>query len=185
MLMLAAPDLAGRGPDGLPRNGSLERLVSQRFGPKAQLVVRILHDQPGLNIDELATRMGVRRTAANHHVRVLEREGLVVRVRQARHQLHFAGDTTGFERGMLCALRVPSVQDVARLLFGGAPPASAPLAAKLGVSARTVRRALRLLASQGLLRVEDRDGARIGHLHPALRVVLAREPVEPDGQAFA
>lgn len=177
--MLASPDLAPRPSDGLPRNGALERLVSQRFGPKAQLVIRILHERPGLNIDELAGTMGVRRTAANHHVRILERAGVLVRVRQARHQLHFAGDTTRFERIMLCALRVPSVLDVARRLFEGAPPSSNRLAAELEVTSRTVRRALRLLATQGLLKVEDQEGRRIAHLHPALRLVLAREPRPP------
>lgn len=176
MLLLASPDLSPRAEDGLPRNGALERLVSQRFGPKAQLVIRILHQRPGLNIDELAATMGVRRTAANHHVRILERAGVLVRVRQARHQLHFAGDTTGFERTMLCALRVPSVLDVARRLFEGAPPSSSRLAAELDVTSRTVRRALRLLGSQGLMKIEERDGMRIAHLHPTLRLVLAREP---------
>lgn len=175
MLLLASPDLSPRPDAGFPRNGALERLVSQKFGPKAQLVVRTLHERPGLNIDELAAVMGVRRTAANHHVRILERDGLVVRVRQARHQLHFAGDTTGFERTMLCAMRVPSVLDVARLLFNGAPPSSSRLAETLGVTTRTVRRALRLLANQSLLKIEERQGVRIAHLHPTLRLVLARE----------
>jgi DNA-binding transcriptional ArsR family regulator len=173
--LLASPDLSPRPEGGLPRNGHLERLVAQKFGPKAQVVIRTLHERPGLNIDELAAVMGVRRTAANHHVRILERAGMVVRVRQARHQLHFAGDTTRFERHMLCILRVSSVLDVSRLLFDGEPPSSSRLAAALDVTPRTVRRALRILANEGLLKVEERLNERVAHLHPTLRLVLARD----------
>jgi DNA-binding transcriptional ArsR family regulator len=183
-LIFAAPAPKLPGLPVAPRNGALEHLASQRFGPKAQAIVRMLHERPGLNIDELAVLLGVRRTAANHHVRTLERAGLVVRMRQSRHQLHFAGDTNGFERTMLCALRVPSVQDVAQKLFEGAPPSSSDLAAALDVSARTARRALRLLGNLGLLRIESPGGRRVAHLHPALRLVLARTvPEEPSHAA--
>ncbi len=165
----------------LPRNGALERLVSQRFGPKAQQVVRILHVRPGLNIEELAAELGVRRTAANHHVRLLERAGIVVRVRQARHQLHFAGDTTPLEREILCLLRIESVLDVARALLDGLPPSGDHLGPRLGITGRTARRALRMLNSRGLMRVEQAEAGKQAHLHPLLRIVLARatDPAEP------
>lgn len=165
----------------LPRNGALERLVSQRFGPKAQSIIQILHLRPGLNIEELARALGVQRTAANHHVRILEREGILVRVRQARHQLHFAGDTTPLEREVLCLLRIASVQRVVRALFEGQPPTGDTLGPALGLTGRTARRALRLLNSRGLLRVENgADGARRAHLHPTIRLLLARVPGTPD-----
>lgn len=183
MLILAAGDASSRQADGipLPRNGMLERLAGQRFGPKARQVILLLHQNPGLNIDELAASMGVRRTAANHHVRILERAGLVVRLRQARHQLHFTSDTTSFERAMLRALRVASVQDVARLLFHGTAPSTSALADALNVTPRTTRRALRLLSNQGLLRIEHQGDRKVAHLHPHLRLVLARAPVAGDG----
>lgn len=167
----------------LPRNGALERLVAQRFGPKAQLVIRLLHQQPGLNIEELAAAMSIQRTAANHHVRLLERAGIVVRVRQARHQLHFAGDTTPLEREVLCLLRIPSVQEVARALFEGQSSETAALANHLDVTARTVRRAVRLLVSHNLLRIDATAQPRTAHLHPLLRLLLGRIPAP--GQADA
>lgn len=176
LIALVGHHPAGKPEWSIPHNAALERLVAQKFGPKAQQIIHLLHATPGLNIDELASSLGIRRTAANHHVRILERAGAIVRVRQARHQLHFAGDTTPFERDTLCAMRVPSVKDVASLLFQGHPPSSAALAAELGITTRTARRALRLLSSRGLLRIEGFGmGRRLGHLHPRLRILLARQ----------
>jgi len=107
---------------------------------------------------------------------VLLRIGAIVRVRQAGHQLHFSAATPRFEREALCVLRVPSVRDVVHRLYQGSPPSSSALAAALGITGRTARRALRLLASRGLLRIEERaDGGKAAHLHPSLRVLIARE----------
>jgi predicted transcriptional regulator len=136
----------------------------------------MLKATPGMNIDEIAAKLGFRRTAANHHLRVLERSGAIVKVRQAGHQLHFTSETPRFERDVLCVLRVPSVRDVVRRLFDGHSLSSSALASSLNVTGRTTRRALKLLTTRGLLKQELTEGGRkIAHLHPMLRVLIARE----------
>src|ERR1051326_233312 len=144
------------------------------LGRHPQRILEMLKQRPGLNIDEIAAQLGLRRTAANHHLRILERSAAIVKVKQAGHQLHFTTDTPRLEREILCVLRVASVRDGAQLLLQGHPPSSSSLAAALNVTGRTTRRALRLLTSRGLLRTEVVDGHAVAHLHPVLRVLMMR-----------
>ena len=175
-----------------PVNGTLGGRTSpalgDRLGPRRRRILDLLGETPGLNLDEVAQALGVQRTAAKHHLRLLERLGHVVRVHQGRHVMHFRAGMPPVEQEMFRLFRVPSVRRVAEALFldGGRPREA--LAAELDVTPRTVRRAIRQLTRSGLARLERApDGPRV-FLHPRLRILIARQanplpPPPPEGPA--
>lgn len=172
-----------------PRAGAPGRLGPTKpavpLGPRQERVLALLDQYPGLNIDELAGALGVQRTAAKHHVQALERRGMLVRVRQGRHLLHFPADLPPVERLVFTVFRVPSVRRVAEEVFLDPSVSREALAERLEVTPRTVRRALGLLLRQGLMQVHQSSGQRTLHLHPQLRVLLARQPSPPQARASA
>lgn len=149
---------------------------TQLRSEKGKKLLAALQERPGLNIDELAQALGVRRTAAKHHLRRLERDHVVVRIRQGRHVLHFPSSMNPTQRTAFTVLRVPSIRAVLLDLFSNASHSKAHIAQRLRVSTRTVRRALRKLEQQGLARVQLPlgGGADLVHLHPEMRIALAR-----------
>lgn len=155
------------------------------LGRQPTRILEALGQVPGQNVDELSATLGLRRTAVNHHVRVLLRVGRIVRVRQGRHALHFLVETRPQQRVALSLLRIPGVQAVATDVFREAHGGCADRADRLGLSPRHVRRALRLLAKHGMARVE-KGGRRVPdvtHLHPELRLVLALQQQDPGADA--
>lgn len=149
---------------------------------QAQRIADIVAQTPGLNIDEIAARLGLRRTAANHHLRILLRSGILVRIRQGRHVLHFPVRTSPAQRRAICVLRVPGMRAIARDLFEHPTDLCSARARRIGVSDRHVRRGLNSLAKQDLAHIEQvpRQPPTV-HLHPDLRLILARTPPAPDG----
>lgn len=140
-----------------------------------QRVLSVLTDRPGLNIDELSASLGLRRTAINHHVRVLLRSGLVVRLRQGRHALHFTSGTSPCQRAAFCALRIPGVSALCRDAFDHPCDALSSRSERLGLSRRHVRRAFKMLVKQGLATSKPGlDHAVTIHLHPDLRILIVR-----------
>ncbi|HUR25215.1 MAG TPA: winged helix-turn-helix transcriptional regulator [Candidatus Thermoplasmatota archaeon] len=161
----------------LPANGTLRGTAERAsvIGPKRQLILEILEDRPGLNLDEVAAALGVRRTAAKHHLRLLERGGYVVRLHQGRHVLHFRVGLPAIEQAMFRLFRIPSVRRVAEAVFLDDCKPRDALASQLDVTPRTVRRAIRQLAKAGLLRIERSPTSSRTLLHPRLRVLIARQ----------
>lgn len=160
--------------DAPPPGATLRGMMA--LSRQAQRVVGIIRSAPGLNIDEVAAHLGLRRTAANHHLRVLLRSGLVVRVRQGRHALHFPVETPPAQRRAICLLRVPGMHALARDLFENPVDTCAARALRIGVTDRHVRRGLSAFVRQDLVRIEG-GGARhasLVHLHPDLRLLLVR-----------
>lgn len=137
--------------------------------------MEILETYPGLNLDEVALAISVQRTAAKHHLRALERMGEVHRLRWGRHTLHFPRSLPASDRILFCLFRVPSLLGVALELAAEPRLDRRALAAKLQVTPRTIRRALRLLERHGLVRIEPAREGPVATLHPRLRVLLARE----------
>jgi predicted ArsR family transcriptional regulator len=152
------------------------------LGPRKDRILDLLDDVPGLNIDELADALQVRRTAAKHHVRGLERAGALVRLRQGRNILHFRADTPAIDRTLFCLLRIPSVQGVCASLLRDPWKTPADLAQDLEVAPRTIRRALHRLKRAGAVRGEPApDGRRALHLHPRLRILLGHALTQEAG----
>ena len=140
-----------------------------------QRLVDVLGDSPGLNIDELSARLGLRRTAINYHVRTLLRCGAVVRLRQGRHALHFLSGTPAVQRTAFCLLRIPGVLAFCLDAFDHPRDAWSARAERLDFSRRHVRRVLHLLERNGLAKAEpgSRREATV-QLHPDLRVLIVR-----------
>jgi predicted transcriptional regulator len=153
--------------------------AESRLGPRRRRILETLRERPGLNLDEVALAIGTARTAAKYHLRSLELLGLVSRVRQGRHLLHFPSETPALERTMLCLVRVPSVRALAEALFVNPGHPRDRLAEDLDVNVRTVRRAVRQLTRSGLARVQAFPDGQHVVLHPRLRVLLARQAGPP------
>lgn len=155
-------------------NGTLGR-HDLGLGPRKRRVLEILEAYPGLNLDEVALALGVQRTAAKHHLLYLEKLGLVTRVRWGRHRLHFPKSLPASERILFCLFRVPSLHRLTQALMVDPSLDGARLATQLQVSPRTIRRAVRLLTRNGLVRVHAGAGGPVATLHPRLRILLARD----------
>lgn len=149
------------------------------IGPRRLAILELLDRHPGLNLDEVAASLGVRRTAAKHHLRLLERDALVVRVQQGRHVLHFRHGLPGVDQEIFRLFRVPSVRRVAEALYLDPTCRREDLAATLDVTPRTIRRAIRHLSRAGLARSEEGPQGPVVLLHPRLRMLVARGPVPP------
>ncbi|HEX2066154.1 MAG TPA: winged helix-turn-helix transcriptional regulator [Candidatus Thermoplasmatota archaeon] len=152
--------------DPVPAGENLNRRAMYHF----------IVEHPGLNLQELADAVGIQRTAALYHVRRMVREAVVVTQRHGPHLLHFPSAMPREQRTALSLLRVPSVRAVALALHHDPGLSHGALAAKLDTTVRTVRRAMRTLQSNGLLRIEEasQGSGRIAHLHPELRLLLVR-----------
>jgi DNA-binding MarR family transcriptional regulator len=127
---------------------------------KRRTLLEILNRQPGLNIDELAQSLGVRRTAAIHHLRRLEKQITIVRVRQGRHVLHFLGSLPPARRAAICLARVPSIRRIIDDLVQFPQYSQQAVAERIGVSRRTVRRAIRRLLQGRLIDLVPADDGR-------------------------
>lgn len=143
--------------------------------PTRRRLMDLVQETPGLNIQEIADALGVQRTAANHHVRRLLKDGFLVTHWQGPHMLHFPATIPLVQRTVLSVLRIPSVWGIANELLGDPSLSGGALASRLRMNPRTVRRAVRTLKSHGLLQVEPSGTPprRTSHLHPELRVALA------------
>ncbi|MHB1262008.1 MAG: helix-turn-helix domain-containing protein [Thermoplasmatota archaeon] len=160
-----------------PHDGRIGPMVG--IGPRRQAILDLLEHNPGLNLDEVAAALGVRRTAAKHHLRLLERDGLVVRVQQGRHVLHFRHGLPVVDQEIFRLFRVPSVRRVAEALYFDPACRREDLAATLDVTPRTIRRAIRHLSRAGLARSEEGPQGPLVLLHPRLRMLVARGAAPP------
>lgn len=167
-------------PDWVDTYPNLAEASNYRNGfevhhPNRKRLMELIKEAPGLNIQELADALDVERTTVKHHIRVLQDKSYVVTRRQGRHRLHFPSSMNPKQRASLTTLRIPSVRAVVEALYRN-PTGLSPskLARRLDVSKRTIRRALDRLRSEDLLYVEADKDSDVAHLHPDLRIVIAR-----------
>lgn len=152
-------------------------------GETLERISALVLEKPGLNIQEISDASGIQRTAVNHHIRRMVRDGEVVRRRQGLHVLHFPRGMEPMRVKALSFLRVPSVLLVVQELHGNPAIPWGVIAQRLLVTERTVRRAVQTLEAEDLLRVERGGrGRRVCHLHPELRMVLVRWGTENTGE---
>lgn len=144
--------------------------------PRQATLLAAVRAEPALNIREIAQRLGVRRTAANHHVTALARKGLLATLRQGRHLLHFPAAMPLPERRCLAALRIASVRATVAASVPRGGLSVEELAAAAGLKARTARGTVRFLRQHGLVHVEKVPGLRAPrvHLDQGTRVTWAR-----------
>lgn len=148
--------------------------------PNQRRVLWMIHKYPGLNSQELAQVLGLARTAVVYHVRRLTRLGLIIEEKQGQHKLHFPASLPSAKRRALCQLRVPSVRKVALALFAAPRDTIRAVAERVEMNPRTVRRALQGLRHDNLAFCEKNGRGQIVHLHPEVRLVLARWSADAD-----
>ena len=143
----------------LQRDAALENPVRARL---YEVVAR----NPGITIQDAAEKVGIARTTASYHLRILGREGLVIE-RPARKSVHYYrndGRLNEDEQLRLQALASERTRNVAVLLTQKPGLQRSELARLLGLSIATVNWHLRPLSQRGLVREESRGRRR--HLFP-------------------
>lgn len=162
------------GYQRLQRDAALENPV------RARLYEVVAHN-PGVTIQDAAERVGIARTTASYHLRILGREGLVIE-RPARKSVHYYrndGMLNDDEQLRLQALASERTRNVAEVLAERPGLQRSELARLLGLSIATVNWHLRPLSERGLVREEPRGRRRHLFPTPALQESL-RQRVSPD-----
>lgn len=142
----------------LQRDAALDNPVRARL-------YEVVAKNPGITIQDAAERVGIARTTASYHLRILGREGLVVE-RPARKSVHYYrndGRLSDEDQLRLQALASDRTRHVAALLMQRPGLQRSELARALGLSIATVNWHLRPLAERGLVREEARGRRR--HLY--------------------
>jgi predicted transcriptional regulator len=130
--------------------------------------------QPGITIQDAAERVGIARTTAAYHLRLLGRQGLVLE-RPARKTVHYYrndGRLTETQQLQLQALASSRTRNLAVVLASRPGLQRSELAAALGVTIATVNWHLRPLVDRGLLREELQGRRRLLYPTDALRSSL-------------
>lgn len=119
--------------------------------PKRRRVYEAVVACPGTHARRLSRELAIALGVVEHHVRQLERHGLVFAHRQGRRRtLYAAGQVDPADARILHALRKPVCGDLLEaLLQGGEGPA--PLARRLALPGATVSYNLRRLRALGLV----------------------------------
>lgn len=138
-----------------------------------------LHERPGCCIQDIADHLGIARTSAVHHVRVLRRDRQVVVQRKGRRVLHFPTAVDDrVHRTILAAWRLDTARAILEHLSRDPRASWRAVARSLGVTPRAVRWHLQRMQADGLLRIRrTSDGGHEAVLHPHVRQ-LSEGPVE-------
>lgn len=157
----------------LQRDAALENPVRARL-------YEVVAKNPGITIQDAAEKVGIARTTASYHLRILGREGLVIE-RPARKSVHYYrndGRLNEDEQLRLQALASERTRNVAVLLTQKPGLQRSELARLLGLSIATVNWHLRPLAQRGLVREESRGRRRHLFPTPALNESLQQRVAE-------
>lgn len=132
---------------------------------------RLIAEQPGLDLKELADALGFSRSTVAYHVRRLGPR--VVTIRQGRHRLHFSSSMHSMQRQAIALLRIWSVRFLVEAAIREKVIDPHALAQEKGISGRSVRRSIRMLVDAGLAQDHPDEkirGARRLDLHPHTRL---------------
>ena len=136
----------------LDRGALLEHATRRR-------IVDSVAARPGQTLQALRDNLGVAWGTMVHHVRILERHGQIVSVRQGpRRLLYVASTPEGRARGDLALLRTPMAHGIARSVQASPGIRQVEVARLLGVRAPAASKHLSRLASAGLVVVERSGG---------------------------
>lgn len=130
----------------------------------------VVEDSPGVYLSEVSERTGVPVSTARHHVRVLEREGLVASAK-VRGRRRFYPETDD-DPALSAALNDEPTAGLLDALARVGPASVSELAAELDRDPSTVTHHLTRLEEDGIV-VRERDGRAIrNRLSPAAAVAL-------------
>lgn len=134
-------------------------------------LVQVIEDMPGSSIQELSNALGLSRGATRHHLNHLDKEGFITVYRQGNHRLHFASRMPPMRRKAISLLRISSIRSIVDETIESPRFRAADLTAATELSARSVRRGVKILARAGL--AESRTvkwGVYDIRYHPELRI---------------
>lgn len=133
---------------------------------------------PGSYLSEVSDRAGLPLSTARHHMRVLEREGIVASAKVRGRRRFFPSNTDGME--LAAALNDDATATILDALFRLGPCSVSGLADELGKDPSTVTHHLKRLADGDVV-IRERDGrAVVTRLTPEAAAAL-----EPDLEADA
>lgn len=139
-------------------------------------IIHLLEEQPGLSIDELADAFNISRGTIRHHLQLLIRQGNVAAYRQGNRRLHFTTQMSPMRRKAIYLLRIGSIRSVVNETVDYPRFRLSQVAQQIGLSPRSVRRALQMLEKAGLIEWRSsskQKGVREVVFHPELRVAWA------------
>ncbi|MCA1812379.1 MAG: helix-turn-helix domain-containing protein [Halobacteriales archaeon] len=113
-------------------------------------ICRYLRESPGAHFRDLQRRLDLSPGQTTHHLRVLERDGLVVERRQGRYTHFFPAGTPIETRGTLGALRHPARKTLVDVLAAG-PCTLKDLGARAGLAPSTLHHHVRVLREAGVI----------------------------------
>lgn len=147
--------------------------VARNDEPQRASLMRLIEEQPGLDLKELSDLMGLSRSTVVYHIRRLGSR--VVTIRQGRYSLHFAASMPSTQRRAIALLRIWSVRFLVEQAIHDKAIEPALIAQEKGISKRSVRRSIRMLVEAGLARDHKDDlgrlrGVRHIDLHPDARL---------------
>lgn len=110
--------------------------------------------RPGVTMQELSEDVDFGASALNHHLRVLERNGFVSRLRDGRYVRFFdrqSGRFSGERKNAVSALRNPTTAAIAKAIAAQPGLAQCDLAERFSIAASTVNWHIRRLAAAELV----------------------------------
>jgi DNA-binding transcriptional ArsR family regulator len=113
-------------------------------------ICRYLRGSPGAHFRDLQRQLGLSPGQAAHHLRVLERDGLIVERRQGRYIHYFPAGTPAEARGPLGALRHPKRRALVGVLERG-PCTLRDLGLRANVPPSTLHHHVRVLREAGVI----------------------------------
>jgi DNA-binding transcriptional ArsR family regulator len=143
--------------------------------PARARLLDLLASRPGLGTQELRHAAGLAWGTTVHHLRVLERHGLVIALHQGGRRLHFpAGSEAARHRTGIAALLHDTTRRVAEAVRAAPGIAQQDLCASLGLRAPAASKHLARLAQHGLVTVRaEGKSRRYEATHEMARVLLA------------
>lgn len=114
-------------------------------------ILKTIRAAPGLHLAELARRTNLSYGGASHHLRDLEKEGLVASARVARRRLYFAPDTPDATVAQFRALAPTAAARVARVILDEPKLTIRELALRTALLRRVVYHHVAKLRAVGLV----------------------------------
>ncbi|MBI2013307.1 MAG: winged helix-turn-helix domain-containing protein [Candidatus Colwellbacteria bacterium] len=143
-----------------------------------QKILECLKNTPGLHKKEIAARLGIGRFKTAKCLRQLKRSSKIVRIRRMRYTLYFLESMPPPKRKAISFLRVPLIRRLAEHLVKSESDSLEVMSESVGATKRVVRRTLRRLKREDMLRFSyvGRNGTTKSsiHLHPDMRVITVQ-----------
>jgi DNA-binding MarR family transcriptional regulator len=147
--------------------------------PTRRAILEAAAVDPGVTMRALQARLGIAWGTLVHHVRVLERHGQLVSVREGqRRHLYVARSPEARQRSGLAVLRSPAAHRVARAVHERPGLLQVDLCRRIGLRAPAASKQLARLERAGLVEVERAGGACRYAPSPGLAAALGlrRQP---------